>query len=255
MGQNKVEKKKTAIKISKRAIMMGGIAAIALGAVAVHIAINKTVTETQCKDEKSFGSYYNPANPNAITIDKPIIYLYGYNNERVKVSMDQASGISISYPEYGSSGWQIIAKPDGHLTDQKTGKDLYALYYEMQDSKIPQAFAHGDGFLVEKSSISDFLDEKLTLLGLDYKEREEFITYWLPKLAQNQYNHIYFASADEINECVTNLQISPAADQQIRIWMIAEPATKNTVTKEQQLSQVIRQTTGKLIVEWSGTIR
>lgn len=30
-------------------------------------------------------------------------------------------------------------------------------------------------------------EEKLEILGLNYKETEEFIVYWLPKLEQNEY--------------------------------------------------------------------
>lgn len=44
------------------------------------------------------------------------------------------------------------------------------------------------------------MEEKLAILGLNDREAEEFIIYWLPKLQENEYNYTIFASMDEINE-------------------------------------------------------
>ena len=42
------------------------------------------------------------------------------------------------------------------------------------------------------------------MLGLNDREAEEFIVYWLPKLEENKYNLIRFETAEEINPEETN---------------------------------------------------
>ena len=53
---------------------------------------------------------------------------------------------------------------------------------------------------VKGTDVAEFLEDKLALLGLNEREAEEFIVYWLPKLQENKYNYIRFATMEEINE-------------------------------------------------------
>ena len=62
------------------------------------------------------------------------------------------------------------------------------------------------------------MEEKLAVLGLNYKESEEFIVYWLPKLEKNKYNYIRFQTMDEINRTM-ELDIDPKPDTLIRVMM------------------------------------
>ncbi len=56
-----------------------------------------------------------------------------------------------------------------------------------------------EGFVVKGNQTIQFLEEKLAVLGLNERESEEFIVYWLPKLQKNEYNYIRFATLEEIN--------------------------------------------------------
>ena len=49
-------------------------------------------------------------------------------------------------------------------------------------------------------------EEKLAILGLNEREAEEFIIYWLPKLESNKYNYIRFATEEEIRNCIAELK-------------------------------------------------
>ena len=40
--------------------------------------------------------------------------------------------ITVSYPKY-TTGWNVLAKEDGTLTDLSTNKNLYSLYYECEN--------------------------------------------------------------------------------------------------------------------------
>ncbi|MBR3646439.1 MAG: hypothetical protein IKN54_08465 [Lachnospiraceae bacterium] len=178
---------------------------------------------------------------------KPVIYLYPTTETNVDVSLGFKDNIIVSYPEY-TDGWHVAAKPDGDLKDLDTGKDLYSLYYENESSYNFQM--KDDGFVVAGNDIAEFLDEKLEILGLNYKEREEFIIYWLPVLKENKYNYIRFATADEIEQNMP-LNICPAPDTVIRVIMTFKELDKPIDVTEQKLYSPERK--GFTAVEWGGT--
>ena len=94
------------------------------------------------------------------------------------------------------------------------------------------------------------MEEKLAVLGLNYKESEEFIVYWLPKLEKSKYNYIRFQTMDEINRTM-ELDIDPKPDTLIRVMMEFKPLDKKISVKEQKLVKVER--VGYTVVEWGGT--
>lgn len=181
------------------------------------------------------------------TSDKPIIYLYPEQEQLVEVKLLKEQNITVSYPKYNNS-WQVIAKPNGDLKDIKTNRNLYGLYYEAKnnESKINLE----EGFCVKKENIVSFLEEKLSILGLNEREANEFIIYWLPRLEKNEYNYIRFASISEINK-IMPLEVSPQPDTIIRILMEFKGLNKEIKVKEQELSKVNRN--GFVLVEWGGT--
>jgi len=95
------------------------------------------------------------------------------------------------------------------------------------------------------------LDLKLKILGLNDRESQEFIIYWLPKLSKNKYNLIRFASLDEINKMMP-LEIDPKPDSLIRVLMEYKPINKNINIKEEKLVSPVRH--GFTAVEWGGTL-
>ena len=107
-----------------------------------------------------------------------------------------------------------------------------------------------EGFVIKGSDTIPFLEEKLPILGLNDKERNEFIMYWLPILEKNNYNYIYFESLEERNISMP-LDINPKPDTLIRILMEFKPLTKPITIQEQQLTKAKR--SGYTVVEWGGT--
>lgn len=181
------------------------------------------------------------------TSDKPIIYLYPEQEQLVEVKLLKEQNITVSYPKYSNS-WQVIAKPNGDLKDIKTNRNLYGLYYEAKnnESKINLE----EGFCIKRENIVSFLEEKLSILGLNEREANEFIIYWLPRLEKNEYNYIRFASISEINK-IMPLEVSPQPDTIIRVLMEFKGLNKEIKVKEQELSKVNRN--GFVLVEWGGT--
>ena len=176
---------------------------------------------------------------------KPIIYFYPEQTTELNVKLGYPENLTCSYPKY-ENGWNIIANPDGSLIDINTGRNLYSLYWE---GNAKQKISMDEGFVIKGEDTISFLEEKLAILGLNEIEAEEFIVYWLPKLQNNKYNYIRFATIDEINKMMP-LEISEKPDSLIRVLMEYKPLDKYIDVKEQELSTPAR--TGFVVVEWGG---
>ena len=206
---------------------------------------NDKMLEAVLTDEylMKFGKY----NPTDIPVAaKPVIYLYPEKETQLTVKLGKKENITCSYPQY-KEGWNVIAKPDGTLIDTETGRKLYSLYWEGIDYEKPDTT---EGFVVKGSDTIKFLEEKLSILGLNEIEAEEFIIYWLPKMQNNKYNYIRFATMDEINKSMP-LEFSTKPDTVIRVLMQYKALDSEIEVKEQQLSTPERK--GFTVVEWGGT--
>jgi hypothetical protein len=149
-----------------------------------------------------------------------------------------------TYPKYGVDGWMVTAYPDGTLFDEKTQREYYGLFWEGFTKEI----SFDEGFVVEGKNIIPFLEEKLELLGLNFREANEFIIYWLPILEPNSYLLIHFATT-KWTESVP-LQVIPPPDTQIRFNMLYKIISEPVVIKKQILTKPSR--TGFVLVEWGG---
>lgn len=181
-----------------------------------------------------------------IDITKPIIYLYPKQETEVTVKVGNPQNLTHTYPKYKNE-WKVLAKPNGDLKDIKTGRNLYALYWEGINTVEPNMT---EGFIVKGEDTIKFLEEKLEVLGLNEREAEEFIVYWLPKLESNKYNFIRFQTEEEINNNMP-LEITPKPDTIIRIVMEFKELEEPIQIKEQKL--ITPQRTGFTVVEWGGT--
>ena len=240
-------------------IKIGMLSAVILIAIGVFIAIIKNKKD-KMKIRKyilelvvlilismvfgtAFGVYENALS----TVDKPIIYLYPTEEMTLSVKLGKKNNITCSYPNY-TDGWNVVAKPNGDLNDIDTGRYLYSLYYESNNTVDYRV--EKDGFIVPRESVAEFLEEKLEILGLTEKEAEEFIIYWLPKLQENKYNYIRFATKEEIEENMS-LEFSTKPDTIIRVIMTYKGLNKPIKVEEQQLETPNRN--GFVVVEWGGT--
>ena len=176
---------------------------------------------------------------------KPIIYLYPQKETTITVKLGYPELLLTSYPKYNNE-WKVLAKPNGDLVDE-SGSTYYGLYWEGK-TNIKDNFT--DGFVVSREETIAFLEEKLSILGLNEREANEFIIYWLPKLEENEYNFIRFESLDKINEQMP-LNITPTPDTLIRVLMEYKSVNSKMEVQEQELKTPSRK--GFTVVEWGGT--
>ena len=153
---------------------------------------------------------------------KPVIYLYPEEKTDISVTLAYDGTLTCTYPNY-KTGWHVSAKPDGTLTDED-GQTYNYLYWEGTDSA---EYDLSHGFCVAN----------------------EFIVYWLPQMQENPYNLIAFQS--DCYTQVAQLDISPAPDTLLRVFMAWKPLEEKVDIPAQTLTAPARD--GFTAVEWGGS--
>jgi hypothetical protein len=180
-------------------------------------------------------------------LDKPVIYLYPEEETTVSVKVNIDGELTSTYPKHGKDGWQnFTAKPDGTLVSPE-GNEYYCLYWEGIGNMTPD---FSRGFCVKGEDTADFLADILPKIGLTAREANEFIIYWLPILEKNEYNLISFQ--DEAYTNVAALEVTPASDSILRVFMASKPLDAPVEIEPQEFEVFER--SGFTVVEWGGSI-
>ena len=180
--------------------------------------------------------------------EKPILYLYPEVETELTVTLGKPEELTCTYPAY-NNGWHVTARPDGTLIDD-SGRSYYSLYWE---SRSHTAVSMTDGFVVKGEDTAKFFEEKLALLGLNEREAQEFIVYWLPKMQNNKYNLIRFATREEIEQ-IMPLSFSVQPDTVIRVLMQYMPLDARINVPEQKFTTPTPERKGFVAVEWGGML-
>jgi hypothetical protein len=130
----------------------------------------------------------------------------------------------------------------------ENNQEYYALFWEGNPARqiIPQ-----DGFIVSGKETASFLEEKLAYLGLNRREANEFIMYWLPRMANNPYNFIHFSGKPYEEQAA--LEITPTPETIIRVMMLTQPLESKMDYPLQDLRNLKKTRKGFTVVEWGGS--
>jgi hypothetical protein len=178
--------------------------------------------------------------------EKPIIYIYPEEDIKVNIKLELAGKLTHTYPKYNEDlGWNVTASKDGKLIDNVNGKEYYALFWEGTTTPYNTPTT---GFVVKGEETALFLEEKLKQLGLNRREANEFIIYWLPRMENNAYNLIHFAGSTYTEKAL--LEITPKPETLIRVFMLFGGMDKEKTIEPQVLKPIERK--GYTVVEWGG---
>ena len=177
---------------------------------------------------------------------KPVLYLYPTLPTFITVTFSNPENLTTTYPKY-ETGWKVLASPNGDLYDSKNNY-YYALYWE-EDNNHRVDF--NEGFYVTKHNAIEFLEDKLTKIGLNDKERNEFIMYWLPILEKNGKSLVYFELTEE-RDLYSKINIKPKPDSLLRVAIHIKKVDSYTKIKEQHLPTFKRK--GFTAIEWGGVL-
>ncbi len=196
---------------------------------------------------------YNPSTKTGETkttycggIAKPVLYLYPKKTTKVTISFEHPEYLETTYPKF-TGKWEVKAHSNGDLYDNN-GAYYYALYW---DEKQVHSVDFSTGYYVEKDNAIEFLEKKLSYIGLSRREANEFIMYWLPVLEKNEKNLVYFELTEE-RESYNKLNISPKPDSMLRLVIHIKKVDSKVEIPKQNLTKFQRK--GFVAVEWGGTV-
>lgn len=241
---NKETKKNPVKKLLLILVAILGTLILSGTVIAYNIYVENTDQNTKTHTNTDTGdSLFNIQN------GKPVIYLYPTKTQNVKVELKLIGELTSTYPDYDESikGWDVIANPDGSLTNLQDGKEYSYLFWEGMTSSDYSNL--NTGFVIKGSDTKDFLQSTLVKLGLTAKEYNEMIVFWLPKMEKNKYNLIYFAGKEYTDNA--KLTIAPTPDSILRVFMVFKPLDKYVQIPPQQLESFERK--GFSVIEWGGT--
>jgi hypothetical protein len=180
---------------------------------------------------------------------KPVIYLYPTHPEKVNVKLSYPTGLATTTPAYNpGEGWNVMAQPNGLLTNLVDGKAYPYLYWEGNEDSFN--FNMSDGFVVPGKDSAAFLKKELPVIGLDKSEITAFMQFWLPKMEANKYTLVHFAGSDYTD--MAKLTITPKPTSLLRVFMAIQAVNSPVKVTPQTFPTFHR--TGFTAVEWGGTI-
>lgn len=188
-----------------------------------------------------------------IEAEKPVVYMYSEAPISASVQIDFLGELTFTYPLY-ENGWDVQLDKQGIKVD---------------DTKYPYLFWEGnlkmdfvanngelEGYYIDTDSTVRFLENQLTLLGLNNKEQTDFITYWAPRIKHYNYATVQFLVDNVCAENIGELKIHPQPDVLRRVYMLFEGSNVNLPQKkklspQKEVKQIQRK--GFTVVEWGGS--
>jgi len=173
---------------------------------------------------------------------KPAIYLYPTEDSFVNVQLEINGIITKTIPKY-NNGWSVFVTKDGLIEDKYD-----YLFYEalLRNVRLPET-----GWVVRYQDLSQWFDINLDKLGLNNREKNQFVEYWLKELPKESYYEIKLLEDNFLDENM-RLNISPKPDTTIRLIFNFRPLKKATQIPEPIIITPERQ--GFTVVEWGGIL-
>ena len=185
---------------------------------------------------------------------EPIIYLYPKSETRITVSIEPPMQVVTSWPRAThdkQNGWQVSAKSTGELSVFESPKTYPYLFWEGHSFGLPDPDI---GNIVSREQMETFLTTHLNSFGLNDREKEDFLTYWLPQLKSHPFYLIYFFDRNDLDRAAP-LSISPIPETLIRVWINYIPLQKPIGLPKQSLPTFKTERKGFTVVEWGGILR
>ncbi|ODS41984.1 MAG: hypothetical protein MSIBF_01125 [Candidatus Altiarchaeales archaeon IMC4] len=177
---------------------------------------------------------------------KPAIYLYPEEDSFVDVKLNINGKITVTKPPYGD-GWNVFATKEGTINGGYDYLFWEAIPYNLgMRSDLPS-----EGWVVKYEDLESWFDVNLIKLGLNEKEKGQFMEYWLKKLPESDYYEIKLLS-DEFMAENMDLIVSPQPDTVIRLNFYFKPHNEKIDLVEPEIKPPQR--TGFVVVEWGGIL-
>ena len=201
------------------------------------------------KDEVTFLDVVLKEEEIRIELHKPIIYLYPEKETEVEVKVEPNGEFLFTYPVYNDS-WKVTAFPNGKLKDSSNQYDY--LFWDANINWKPNNEFRENGSYVKKEDLIPFFEQKLKEIGPNSSEMNDFITFWGPKLSDNDKTYIHLVLNDDCNE-LSKLNVSPKPDNVLRLFMVYQDVSElKTLVPVKEQKFISYKRIGFTVVEWGG---
>lgn len=186
-------------------------------------------------------------------VRKPVIYCYSEKHQDVEIEIFPTGNLTFTYPKY-EDGWSLSVEGN-EIEDRKTGQKYPYLFWEGEMEGL-QFFTHNEqllGWVIKTDTVISFLENQLTLLGLNQTEQTDFITFWGPVLQKEKYAFVQFLVDDEY-DLISTMNINPKPESLRRVYLL----TTSVQQEGPGLPVVPQEFTfferkGFTVVEWGGS--
>jgi hypothetical protein len=155
----------------------------------------------------------------------------------------------LTIPPYPKNGWNVVADPDGTI---HYGSEIFDyLYYEasLPDKLITKP---EKGYVMKYDDRKAFLIDLVTKLGLNEKEMNQFVEYWVPILPQANYYFVGVIPQSTLHQ-LSPLVITPTPQNLIRVSLYFQALDKSVTVLPPLILPVNRD--GYTAVEWGGIFK
>ncbi len=181
-------------------------------------------------------------------LGKPVIYLYPEKATKVDLSLNVKGKMTFSYPLY-ENGWTFTATPSG--TIEYKNRNYNYLFWEAEQQLQTLAINWNEGFIVNSDTLISFFENSLACSGLNEKETQDLITFWVPKMKNNKQNYIHFMFSKDYDQLAT-ITIEPKPENLIRVFVLWSKVTDTSVSIKPQTFPVFNRK-GFTVIEWGGS--
>lgn len=183
-----------------------------------------------------------------IMIKKPVIYLYPTKKTSIDVTVTVSGTFTARYPTPEGDTWKVVATPDGTLFDPKTERRYGYLFWEASEPKgmaLDPTRAH----CVARKDLEGFLETMCLTMGLNDKEKTDFISYWIAPMSRHPYCLVQLVD-ERTYERYAQMNVQPPPETLIRLFMIFRGAHEPVQCGAPTLPRHHRK--GYTLVEWGG---
>jgi hypothetical protein len=196
---------------------------------------------------------------------KPVLYLYHpKNNTKISVELPVAKGDKLGtiYPAFnvkGKKAWNVVSNGDRVSIGNRKYSYLFweksintTTHFKSGKVRFQHAFKGADS--------EQFLEAALTRFGFNEREKDDFITFWLPMLQSNEVNAVKFDARARV-KCEKKAVIKPKPKQHIYLFMYFKAAPKgnrlwrkaNKWQRTLKLHKKVNRKNNQFVaVEWGG---
>lgn len=184
-----------------------------------------------------------------IILEKPVIYLYGQKEEPFTLKVKTDAELKFTYPAYHNE-WKGKTSEDGTIRIDNSNYPYLFWDAALPAEKLSPNWLDADQ--VEGSGVVTYLENRLTNLGFNEKEKTDFITYWGPRMLQMKVVQIVWIQDEQLDP-IASLEITPAFKQN-RIYILFRETNafmeQTPELKVPALKPLDR--SGNYLVEWGG---